>query len=221
MRFTLEDSWTKLARGKERLATLATECDEYLSAGPAFTANVFYDLEAGAVEPSFSANPPPPPRIGTMVGDVVHNLRSALDVSAWQLAIANDEAAARKQRNLVTFSLTRTPEEFSKHRALPLFGESAHDVIERLQPYRNSMQALGWLRDLSNSDKHRIATFSFAGLAESPTGEVGVRRFSNLHMRFGTDEGHIGLTGIQAIVVAVEMALQEVEEGATKHQTRQ
>src|ERR1035438_395474 len=149
MPFTLEDSWTKLARGKEHLETLARECDEYLEAGPAFTAEVLYDPEAGTLEPQFSANPPPPRRIGTIVGDVAHNLRSALDVAAWQLAIATDQAAALKQRNLVTFPLTRTPKDFSKHRALPLFSESARDVIERLQPYRNSMEALGWLRDLS------------------------------------------------------------------------
>jgi hypothetical protein len=43
MPFTLEDSWTKLARGKEHLDTLARECEKHLCAGPAFTAEVFYD----------------------------------------------------------------------------------------------------------------------------------------------------------------------------------
>jgi hypothetical protein len=99
MPFTLEDSWTKLARGKEHIGTLARECDEYLGAGPAFTANVYYDPEAGTVQPQFVGDPPPPPRIGTIVGDVAHNLRSALDVAAWQLAIAHDEDAARKRRH--------------------------------------------------------------------------------------------------------------------------
>ncbi len=182
MLFTLEDSWSKLARGIEHLETLARECDEYLRAGPAFTAKVLYDPEAGTLEPQFSANPPPPRRIGTIVGDVAHNLRSALDVAAWQLAIARDEDAARKRRHLITFPLAERPARFEDHRALPFFTESARLVIERLQPYQTSMEALGWLRDLSNSDKHRIATYSFTGLNAAPTGVVGVTVFSRPHV---------------------------------------
>ncbi len=215
MPFTLEDSWTKLARGKEHLETLARECDEYLSAGPAFTANVVYDPESGTIEHQFSPNPPPPRRIGTIVGDVAHNLRSALDVAAWQLAIANDEAAALKERNLVTFPVVDSPERFGTNRRLRFFSESARAVIERLQPYQTSMEALGWLRELSNADKHRVATFSVTGFTEAPTRELGVRGFSNLHIRFGTDVGHVGLLGIQAIAVTVEAALHEIEASLT------
>src|SRR5450755_3675289 len=98
MPLTLDDSWTKLARGKEHLETLARECDGYLCAGPTFAAEVFYDPEAEAVEPEFRADPMPPPRMGAIVGDIAHNLRSALDVAARQLAVANDEDAARERR---------------------------------------------------------------------------------------------------------------------------
>jgi hypothetical protein len=73
------------------------------------------------------------------------------------------------------------------------------------------MEALGWLRDLSNADKHRVATFSFTGLIERPAKDVGVRNFSNLHLRFATDEGHLGLMGVQAIAISVEAALREIE----------
>ncbi len=73
------------------------------------------------------------------------------------------------------------------------------------------MEAVGWLKDLSNADKHRVATFSFTGLAVEPVPEVGVGKFSALHLLFGTDEGHLGFMGIQAIFVTVETALQEIE----------
>jgi len=116
-----------------------------------------------------------------------------------------------KRRHLVTFPLAERPDRFEDHRALPFFSESARCVVERLQPYQTSMEALGWLRDLSNSDKHRIATYSFTGLDATPTEELGVTRFSRPHMLFGTDEGRIGLTGLQAIVVAVEFALHELD----------
>jgi hypothetical protein len=214
MSVTLEDSWTKLARGKEHLAALSQTCGEYLDTGPEITVEMYNDPDTGGVETRFLGEPSPPTRIGAIVGDVVHNLRSALDVAAWQLAIANDEAAARKKRNQVSFPLADCAEEFKKpHRALKFFSEPARAVIERLQPYQPSMEALGWLRALSNSDKHRVATFSFTGLAVEPVPEVGVRRFSALHLLFGTDEGHLGFMGIQAIFATVEAALQEIESG--------
>jgi hypothetical protein len=78
------------------------------------------------------------------------------------------------------------------------------------------MEALGWLRDISNADKHRVAAFSFTGLAVEPTPEVGVRRFSALHLRFGTDEGHLGLMAVQAIYVSVDAALREIESGVAE-----
>jgi hypothetical protein len=214
MSVTLDDSWTKLARGKEHLAALSQGCGEYLDTGPEITVEMYNDPDTGSVETRFIGEPSPPARIGAIVGDIVHNLRSALDVAAWQLAIANDEAAARNGRNQASFPLTRCAEEFKKpHRALKFFSEPARAVIERLKPYQPSMEALGWLRDLSNADKHRVATFSFTGLDVEPVPEVGVRKFSALHLRFGTDEGHLGLIGTQAIFVTVEAALQEIESG--------
>ena len=214
MSVTLDDSWTKLARGKEHLAALSRACGEYLDTGPQITVEMYNDPETGSVETRFLGQPSPPTRIGAIVGDVVHNLRSALDVAAWQLAIANDEGAARRGRHQVSFPLTGCTEELKKpHPALRFFSEPAREVIERLQPYQPSMEALGWLRDLSNADKHRVATFSFTGLAVEPVTDVGVRKFSALHLRFGTDEGHLGFTGIQAIFATVEAALQEIEAG--------
>lgn len=184
---------------------------EYLRGGPVITADVSYDAERGTVAPQFYADPAPPPRIGAIVGDVAHNLRSSLDVAALQLAVANDEAAALKQRHLVTFPLTKTGEAFLRHRALAFFSEQAFALIESLQPYQPSMEALGWLRDLSNADKHRLATISFTAIAEDPSVEAGAKAFSNLHVRFGTDEGHFGLMAVQAIAVTVEAAVRQIE----------
>jgi hypothetical protein len=80
------------------------------------------------------------------------------------------------------------------------------------------MEALGWLRDLSNADKHRVATFSFTGLAVEPVPEVGVRKFSALHVRFGTTRDTWAFMGIQAIFVTVEAALHEIESGVADSQ---
>jgi hypothetical protein len=215
MSFTLEDSWTKHARGLEHLTALCAECEAYLDSGPAFSAEHFHDAETNTVGVQFHVEPTPPPRLGAIVGDVAHNLRSALDVAAWQLALANDEAAARRQPNLVQFPLASTADGFTDRRVqrtLSFFSDAARSAIERLQPYQPSWEALGWLREVSNSDKHRIATFSFAGINAERASEVGVMRFSRPHLRFGTDTGQIGITGLYAIASAVEAALRDLEE---------
>jgi hypothetical protein len=201
--FTLEDSWTKHARGVEHLHALVAECDAYLGGAPAFSAEWFHEAEADTVGVQFRPEPPPSLRLGAIVGDIAHNLRSALDVAAWQLALAKDEEAARRQPYEIAFPLAETPERFRSHKVLPFVSDQALQVIERLQPYQPSMEALGSLRALSNSDKHRIATFSFMGINAETTGEAGVTRFSSPHVLFGSEQGRVGITGLYAMASAV------------------
>lgn len=210
MAITLADSWAKYDRAMEHFETLALESEEYLR-GAQVSAVVTTD--GGVASPSFEVDTPPPARLGTIAGDIAHNLRSALDVAAWQLAIDHDEAAARRRHTLVQFPLTGDPEGFKGHKALAFFSPAACRVVEALQPYQRSTEALGWLREISNSDKHRLATFSFAGMPAVPAGrEVGVQGFGSLEIRFGTDEGHLGLFGVRAIAAAVAAALQVLED---------
>jgi hypothetical protein len=74
MSVTLDDSWIKLARGKEHLAVLSQACGEYLDTGPEITVEMYNDPITGSVETRFLGEPSPPPRIGAIVGDVVHNM---------------------------------------------------------------------------------------------------------------------------------------------------
>ena len=107
MTVTLLGSWAKHEQAMEHYATLAVESEAYLRQVQ-FSAEVVTTPEGG-VEPQFYAEPQPPSRLGTIVGDVVHNLRSALDVAAWQLAIDHDEAKARDDQLRIQFPLTRNP----------------------------------------------------------------------------------------------------------------
>ena len=118
MTVTLLGSWAKHEQAMEHYATLAVESEAYLRQVQ-FSAEVVTTPEGG-VEPQFYAEPQPPSRLGTIVGDVVHNLRSALDVAAWQLAIDHDEAKARDDQLRIQFPLTRNPEEFQEAQGPPV-----------------------------------------------------------------------------------------------------
>ena len=97
---------------------------------------------------------PPGPEFGLIVGEAVHNLRSALDHVAWQLANLDGVPA---DPNGVQFPmLTSEPKDFYQHRNVNGMREEHKAVLESLQPYKTS-EANVWpvLAWLSNTDKHR------------------------------------------------------------------
>ena len=122
---------------------------------------------------------PVPTEISFMVGDVLHNLRSALDHLVWQLTIANGNTPdlfplARKSNwAKIQFPIADTPEGFAKSAASQLWGVSpeCRDFIEGWQPYKTATQpgdvSILWvLRELSNVDKHRLPNVAVSWLHE-------------------------------------------------------
>lgn len=106
------------------------------------------------------------PRIlGIILGDVLHNLRSALDHLVWQVVLASGNRPGQWNR----FPLLKKPEDFdaqvaaphARGKESPLLGVRAGlvQLFESYQPYdRPDGMAHGFavLRDLSNVDKHRV-----------------------------------------------------------------
>jgi hypothetical protein len=105
-----------------------------------------------------------PRRFGLMVGDVVHNLRTALDHLAWQLAIIGSGPGPRTQ-----FPIFEDADEFRKYEKALLHGIAEGDRarIRGLQPYEIRVptaivrdlelnRMLMILGRLDNVDKHSI-----------------------------------------------------------------
>jgi hypothetical protein len=95
----------------------------------------------------------PPMEIGTIVGDVVHNLRAALDLMACDL-VRNGGG----NPNNVYFPFCDKPEELARklkdknfHRA----GARAISLLEELKPYRGGNAALRAIHDMDVQDKHQ------------------------------------------------------------------
>lgn len=112
----------------------------------------------------YRAESAPPVKLGlsAILGDVVHNLRSALDHLAWQLVILNGMVPpsncafpirdSRLRRDPLTGQVVPTP--------LELTGSVSNEVIRAIdhyQPYQaqEGVHPLALLRDLDNIDKHR------------------------------------------------------------------
>ena len=106
----------------------------------------------------------PPDTLGLIVGDVLTNLRAALDHIAWQLAILNlGREPTPKEAPDIHFPIALSHPKFKTARMVSK-GYLTHAqqlVVRRHQPYRLKrytphLQALAVLNQLVNADKHRI-----------------------------------------------------------------
>jgi hypothetical protein len=95
---------------------------------------------------------PTPYRVGILIGEVLYNLRSALDYLVFELA-RHDSGSPQDDTQ---FLIESTPESFRGKTKRRLRGLNAAHIaaIERLQPYNGCIWTKT-LRDLSNPDKHR------------------------------------------------------------------
>jgi hypothetical protein len=110
-----------------------------------------------------------------MVGDVCGNARSALDHLLWQLWLLKDPAFDRN----VYFPVFDTFDagdgqhgfKFQATRHIRDLTKNQRTLIENSQPYHTGYEALNILRDLNNSDKHRVIQL-FALTATSEIFEI-------------------------------------------------
>ncbi len=149
----------KLRRADEHLIILYHEVAKYLQGSPI------------ALESTHDANgdglfilrvrSEPPLRFAALVGDILHNIRAALDYFAHELIIANGCSTSRRTQ----FPIACTQKEFDKQAiaddklaGIALRGYRFIDAFQPHQmraPYSYAQHPLWHLHNLSNLDKHR------------------------------------------------------------------
>jgi hypothetical protein len=150
----LEEAWLKLRRGREHLDALDAEFrrfhdDEF------YTVVGEYDPEQAKYLVRFKIlKPIPQHRWGLVLGDAVHNARSALDYIAWRLAGSDPTDFA------TLFPICNHPAKFkSSERRLRRMHPEIFAVIRDLQPYKRpdpSHHPLWLLEELDARDKHKL-----------------------------------------------------------------
>ena len=119
----------------------------------------------------------PPLEWGVWIGEVAHNLRSALDGLVYQLALLNGARASTRITQFPVFLHPYTrkiqgrtvngfhasknkPRQGMGARMISLLKPDHQAIIERLQPYKRGkggrMSPLFQLSELNNADKHRL-----------------------------------------------------------------
>lgn len=102
---------------------------------------------------------PPLEHWSLILGEVVHNLRGALDALAWELCTWEDAVPPKPKR--VSFPVCTTKKDWDEQISGPLstMPKIALERLEMIQPFnfRNPTNVLSILNELSNQDKHRVA----------------------------------------------------------------
>jgi hypothetical protein len=156
----------RLNRAAEHLESLKAELAEWLEENPIRLVPDF-DLKSGKKLVRVEGVRQPPTRFAIIIGDVLHNLRAALDNLAYELAETGyggplPEAIAKT----VEFPIFRKESDWLNRSAGPnriaRMRPGAQTIIEGLQPYKRGDESaasedLLWiLHKLSNIDKHRL-----------------------------------------------------------------
>jgi hypothetical protein len=183
---------TKLDRARELTAELDREVTAYLARGA-------ISLETRSMAPTewefyLQVTRPPPLRWSSLVGDVLHNCRSALDTFACGVFESTGSLTA-DQLDRVQFPITssvaaydghswfahRTPPESIERAFRPVQPWAVTDGLDLDEPTRQAtikVDPLSALRDLHNYDKHHTTHLIacaieviWGGLPDGVTGE--------------------------------------------------
>jgi hypothetical protein len=143
----------KLGRARRHL-------EEYLHEHAAWKASQPYAIdfednaETGQREWKVNRVTDPPAGLPVIIGDLVHNLRAALDHLACQVVLANGGEIRRSTQ----FPIARSQSDYVRIRNRQLAGASSEaiHVVDGIAPYPGGNEALVKLHDLDITDKHKL-----------------------------------------------------------------
>lgn len=149
----LNPVWLKINRAKEHFKELENEVSKFIKLSP-------YELirteqpSTGDILYKLKVHNYPPDRWSPILGDVIHNLRSSLDILVTQLVISNGS----KPNKSTGFPVYTFKKDLKKGGFKKIKGVSpkVKKIIRLIKPYRRANRHLWELHMLDISDKHKI-----------------------------------------------------------------
>lgn len=141
----------KVNRAKRHISEINSEIRGFLERDPDVSVVESY-RDAGQYTCTYSFNDAVPDEWTTIIGDAIHNLRSALDHLAVDLVRLNNKSTKR-----VYFPFCDGRDSLEcmiKNRHINRAAPDVVDIIRSLKPYHGGDEALRALHDLDIADKH-------------------------------------------------------------------
>ncbi len=124
------------------------------------------------------------PAMAAVIGDIIQNLRSALDHIAYRLFIQNggDKNTAKH----IYFPIFESEEKYNSEMARKTKGISAEaiKIIDSIKPYKECNRILWLIHELNNLDKHRLLLTAGSSFNRFDVGE-----HIKMHMGKGLIDG--------------------------------
>ncbi len=203
MSVALEGCWAKIQRADMHLSFLHEQIKSFAGDGGSYKLGTQPNIQTGEIAIYGEVfGEPPTDEWGAIIGDVVHNLRSALDHLVWQLTIANGHTpppnpipkrGPGSEWRDIGFPICVTPHP-ADHLGNPIPWASAKDLkslwgigprlraaFQELQPFvtgqNPSEEPLAVLNELWNIDKHRHLhpTLFYVGLYDVESGHPEIQ----------------------------------------------
>lgn len=142
--------WLKIERAKDHVRDLDLKIDEFMRRKP-YAAEVSREQATGHHVISALVSEQPPPWWGTIAGDAVQNLRSALDLTIYQLVLASGATPTAS----TGFPIAETAEEYADVSVPRLSGlnPEVQETVHRLRPYRKGNPVLWRLYRLDDAGR--------------------------------------------------------------------
>ena len=149
----LDGAWAKLDRAKHHISDLIQQKTAFLDSNPYDVTPEYYtekDMTVYFLD-HFTAVPMELPLI---IGDAVHNLRSALDLAAWSAYRVDHKDEGRH----IYFPISSDPAVYSTESARKLRGvnRAFQEAVASFKPYRGGNDLLFGLHKLDLTDKHQL-----------------------------------------------------------------
>lgn len=155
----------KIDQATKHLSNLKKEVNAFLSRKPFIV--VTEEASSGDLVYRIRIQAPIPVRWSADIGDLLHNLRSALDHLAWELVLANGQQPTRD----TSFPISDDEPSFKDNLQKQLHGASAaaRTAVENLKPYKGGGSDDLWrIHTLNLIDKHRMIVLAGASYQKVP-----------------------------------------------------
>ncbi|WCB36932.1 hypothetical protein [Gordonia polyisoprenivorans] len=155
MESDFEAALARVRRANEHRETLWELAAEHLANHPI---NKRFDIGEHEVRVLVSASARFPLRMSVIFSEWLHNLRSALDATLYELAVHDTGQDPPTQAGRRQFPVVTSPEQL-RGPALAGLSRQTLDAISAMQPYHHTGGAIGsglwWLHELARIDRHR------------------------------------------------------------------
>ncbi len=152
---SLDNSFHRVARAEEHLSSLKVAIDKFDSIAPIGHGIQTYGKLPKGLKIAIEYRPDISPMVSILVGEIIYNLRSALDYLVFELALLD----SGKVQKGMQFLIENCEQNWNSRERSKLKGLSIKHkgVIHSLQPHRGC-EWTKVLASISNPDKHRFLT---------------------------------------------------------------